>query len=120
MRISDWSSDVCSSDLNNPLLCDPVEGICGVSELSTNTGVSVQPTEKSVRIIYFTDPICSSCWGIEPQLRKLKLEYGNNVELEYRMGGLLPDWTYNSGGINKPSDVAQHWDEASEIGRAHV
>ncbi|TXI86965.1 MAG: DsbA family protein, partial [Crocinitomicaceae bacterium] len=53
------------------------------------------------------------CWGIEPQLRKLKLEYGNAIEIEYRMGGLLPDWSYNSGGISKPSDVAHHWDEVS-------
>jgi protein-disulfide isomerase-like protein with CxxC motif len=29
------------------------------------------------------------------------------------MGGLLPDWSYNSGGISKPSDVAAHWDEVS-------
>ena len=64
-------------------------------------------------MIYFTDPICSSCWGIEPQLRKLKLEYGDDLEIEYRMGGLLPDWSYNSGGISKPSDVAHHWDEVS-------
>jgi predicted DsbA family dithiol-disulfide isomerase len=41
------------------------------------------------------------------------LEYGNSIEIEYRMGGLLPDWNYNSGGISKPSDVAHHWDEVS-------
>ena len=29
------------------------------------------------------------------------------------MGGLLPDWSYNNGEINKPSDVAHHWDEVS-------
>lgn len=29
------------------------------------------------------------------------------------MGGLLPDWSYRSGGISQPSDVARHWDEAS-------
>jgi putative protein-disulfide isomerase len=29
------------------------------------------------------------------------------------MGGLLPNWSYNSGGISKPSDVAHHWDEVS-------
>ena len=98
---------------NNPLLCDPVEGICGIPDSTANTKVATQKTEKSVKVIYFTDPICSSCWGIEPQLRKLKLEYGNNVEIEYRMGGLLPDWSYNSGGISKPSDVAHHWDEVS-------
>ncbi len=64
-------------------------------------------------MVYFTDPICSSCWGIEPQLRRLKLEYGKDFVVEYRMGGLLPDWSYNSGGISKPADVATHWDEAS-------
>ncbi len=41
------------------------------------------------------------------------MEYGNAIEIEYRMGGLLPDWSYNSGGIGKPSDVAHHWDEVS-------
>jgi predicted DsbA family dithiol-disulfide isomerase len=73
----------------------------------------IKSDKKPVKIIYYTDPICSSCWGIEPQLRKLKLEYGNNIEVEYRMGGLLPNWSYNSGGISKPSDVAHHWDEVS-------
>ncbi|MDR2122528.1 MAG: DsbA family protein [Flavobacteriaceae bacterium] len=98
---------------NNPLLCDPVEGICGIPDSTTNSNVTTQNTEKPVKVVYFTDPICSSCWGIEPQLRKLKSEYGNSIEIEYRMGGLLPDWSYNGGSIGKPSDVAHHWDEAS-------
>ncbi len=98
---------------NNPLICDPVEGICGVPDSATANLFIVQKAEKPVKIIYFTDPICSSCWGIEPQLRKLKLEYGQLIEIDYRMGGLLPDWSYNSGGISKPSDVAHHWDEVS-------
>jgi len=99
---------------NNPLMCDPVEGICGIPDSTTKTKFATSPSiEKPVKVIYFTDPICSSCWGIEPQLRKLKLEYGNSIEIEYRMGGLLPDWNYNSGGISKPADVAHHWDEVS-------
>jgi len=98
----------------NPLLCDPATGICEVPGERTEIGtIDVKTNEKPVKVIYFTDPICSSCWGIEPQLRKLKLEYGTHVDIEYRMGGLLPDWSYNSGGISKPSDVAHHWDEVS-------
>lgn len=31
------------------------------------------------------------------------------------MGGLLPDWNYNSGGIGKPSDVASNWEEVSVL-----
>lgn len=98
---------------NNPLLCDPAEGICAIPGSDSSIEIPLQKTGKPVKIVYFTDPICSSCWGIEPQIRKLKLEYGENIKLEYRMGGLLPDWGYSSGGINEPADVAQHWDEAS-------
>lgn len=97
------------------MLCNPDSGMC---EMPINTNNSTQeikttPNTKALKIIYFTEPICSSCWGIEPQLRKLKLEYGANFDIEYKMGGLLPDWSYNSGGISKPSDVAKHWDEVS-------
>jgi len=101
-------------DKNNPLLCDPTEGVCAMSERIDSEEMKQQTADNPVKVIYFTDPICSSCWGIEPQLRKLKLEYGNFIEIEYRMGGLLPDWSYNSGSINKPSDVAHHWDEVSQ------
>lgn len=100
---------------SNPLLCNPENGICEIPTNKTDATDSVilKENKKPIKIIYYTDPICSSCWGIEPQLRKLKLEYGNSIDIEYRMGGLLPDWSYNSGGINKPSDVAHHWDEVS-------
>lgn len=99
---------------NNPLLCNTETGLCEIPTFEQQTKTnSVVSTENRIKIIYFTDPICSSCWGIEPQLRKLKLEYGEHLEIEYRMGGLLPDWSYNSGGISKPSDVAHHWDEVS-------
>lgn len=106
-------NDKKMKDQTNPLLCDPAAGACEIPQAANATNTTVTAIEKPVKVIYFTDPICSSCWGIEPQLRKLKLEYGNDVEIEYRMGGLLPDWSYNSGGISKPSDVAHHWDEVS-------
>lgn len=108
------TSTKMSEEKTNPLLCDPVSGMCEMPLGESSNAKTAIPTEnKPVKIIYYTDPICSSCWGIEPQLRKLKLEYGDYFEIDYRMGGLLPDWSYNSGGISKPSDVAHHWDEAS-------
>jgi len=98
----------------NQLLCDPETGVCEMPIIANDNPVqNVVSKNKPVKVIYFTDPICSSCWGIEPQLRRLKLEYGKDIELTYHMGGLLPDWSYNSGGISKPSDVAHHWDEVS-------
>ncbi len=101
------------ADKNNPLLCDLETGVCALPGAKADPPTAIHSSKKRLRVIYYTDPICSTCWGIEPQLRKLKLEYGNSIETEYRMGGLLPDWSYNSGGISKPSDVAGHWDEVS-------
>jgi len=104
-----------SMDANNPLLCDPEKGVCEIPTANPTTdSIKINTGKRPVKVIYFTDPICSSCWGIEPQLRKLKLEYGHEIDIEYHMGGLLPDWSYNSGGISKPSDVAHHWDEVSK------
>lgn len=99
---------------NNPLLCDIETGLCQLPpDLTEQEAQAINVEMKPIKLVYYTDPICSTCWGIEPQLRKLKLYYGNILDIEYRMGGLLPDWSYNSGGISKPSDVATHWDEVS-------
>jgi predicted DsbA family dithiol-disulfide isomerase len=72
--------------------------------------------EKEIEVLYFTDPICSTCWIIQPLLRKLKLEYNNYLDIKYSMGGLLPSWEgYNKGMIKKPSDAAKHWEEVCAI-----
>ncbi|MFT3793745.1 ClpXP adapter SpxH family protein [Flavobacterium sp.] len=99
----------------NPLLCNPEAGFCEIpSSGNPETQIAAVEQQKPIRIVYFTDPICSSCWGIEPQLRRLKLAYGDHFEIDYRMGGLLPSWDgFNGGGITQPLDVAQHWDEVS-------
>ncbi|HEU5148318.1 MAG TPA: ClpXP adapter SpxH family protein, partial [Chryseosolibacter sp.] len=98
----------------NAMMCDPETGLCEIPGASSmESDVNVTPDEKPVKILYFTDPICSSCWGIEPQLRKLKLEYGDYFDIEYRMGGLLKSWdTYGGRDVSGPTSVAQHWDEA--------
>jgi predicted DsbA family dithiol-disulfide isomerase len=106
------------TNATNPLFCDPDTGVCAVPGTDPEAIVtSDEPRTKAAKpitLLYFTDPICSSCWGAEPQLRRLKAEYGDAIDIQYHMGGLLPSWdVYNSGGIGKPSDVAGHWDEVS-------
>lgn len=44
-----------------------------------------------VRIVHFADPLCWWSWGLEPVLRRLKAVYGDNLEVEYRMGGVFDD-----------------------------
>ncbi len=97
-----------------PLHCDIETGVCEIPATQTNTeDTNLAAARKPVKLLYFTDPICSSCWGIDPQLKKLALEYGPYVEVEYRMGGLLQSWdTYGGRDVNGPVSVAKHWEEA--------
>ncbi len=80
------------------------------------TQLKEEEKEKPViEILYFTDPVCSTCWLVQPQLRKLSLEYGKYFEIKYHMGGLLPSWQgYNRGKIKNPNDAAEHWKEMAE------
>lgn len=91
--------------------CDMETGICEITQPSHKQ--TDESRNKAIKLLYFTDPICSSCWGIEPELRKLKQEYGAYFDIEYRMGGLLKSWDdYGGSDVNGPESVAQHWDEA--------
>lgn len=84
-----------------------------ISHQSSNNKLA--PKFKKVHLLYFTDPVCSTCWLIQPQLRKLKLEYGDYLEIEYCMGGLLPSWdNYKRGSISKPEDAAAYWRKAAQ------
>src|SRR3954465_4886465 len=98
--------------IENIMSCDIETGICEIPQ-SSHKEQEVK-RNKPVKLLYFTDPICSSCWGIEPQLRKLKQEYGAYFNIEYRMGGLLKSWSeYGGTDVRGPGSVAQHWEEAS-------
>ena len=98
--------------IENTMNCNMEIGVCETNEPSGKHNDDKR--NKAVKLLYFTDPICSSCWGIEPQLRKLKQEYGQYFDIEYRMGGLLRSWSeYGGTDVNGPQSVAQHWEEAS-------
>lgn len=44
-----------------------------------------------IKIYQFTDPICVWCWGNEPVVRALDYLYGNKVQIEFLMGGLVEE-----------------------------
>ena len=68
-----------------------------------------------IQVHYFTDPICSTCWIIQPLWKKLHLEYGRYLDIRYVMGGLLPSWKDCKGKIQSPSDAALHWKEVADF-----
>ncbi|TCS95467.1 ClpXP adapter SpxH family protein [Hazenella coriacea] len=97
----------------NGLFCDLQTGICGDSADDIQPVVLLKP-KKKVEIYYYTDPICSACWALEPLLKRFEEEYGEFVTIHYCMGGLLKGWErfIDAGnGIRQPKDVAPHWEE---------
>ncbi|MCC6369940.1 MAG: DsbA family protein [Bacteroidia bacterium] len=84
--------------------------------IAVETNTETLRKNKPIQVQYFTDPICSTAWMIQPFLRKLTLEYDEHINIEYRMGGLLPSWQgYDKGGISQPSDAAEHWEQVCAI-----
>src|SRR3954452_13061766 len=46
----------------------------------------------AVRARYHTDPACSASWAAEPRLRRLMVEFGDELEITYVMGGLAREF----------------------------
>jgi putative protein-disulfide isomerase len=46
----------------------------------------------SVSARYFTDPASSASWATEPMLRRLLVEFGNDLSITYVMGGLAREF----------------------------
>ncbi|GAB3036457.1 DsbA family protein [Natronobiforma cellulositropha] len=70
----------------------------------------------STTLVGFTDPFCTWSWGAEPVIRRTRAIYGDQIDLEFVMGGLVEDFeTFHDGanGISDPVDVAPHWEEAA-------
>lgn len=96
--------------------CDIETGICSTTTNKIEE-INLNKNQK-VKLIYYTDPICSACWTIEPELKRFMIEYGDFVDIEYKMGGLLPGWEGFSdapNGISSPKDVAIHWNEVGQF-----
>ena len=72
---------------------------------STTPSMTDQPT-----IIYIGDPMCSWCYGIAPELAKLKEAWAGKAEFKVLMGGLRPNATEPIDQEMKDF-LAHHWDE---------
>ena len=106
------------------MICDLETGVCGEAGDEEMEIIDFNQPEKSINIYYVTDPICSHCWAIEPELRRLVEQYGDNFNFHTVMGGLLEKWHDGpidpANGIYKPADVAGHWREVGEHSRMPI
>lgn len=106
------------------MICDLETGVCGVAEDEEMEIIDFNQPEKSINLYYVTDPICSHCWAIEPELRRFVEQYGEYFNFHTVMGGLLEKWHDGpidpANGIYKPADVAGHWREVGEHSRMPI
>lgn len=102
----------------NNLICDMETGVCGVAGDDEVEVIDLNQPKKTINLYYVTDPICSHCWALEPELRRFKEEYGHYFNFHTVMGGLLEKWDGGpvdpGNGIFGPADVAGHWREVGE------
>jgi hypothetical protein len=63
---------------------------------------------------YFYDPVLKEkfingkLFIVKGGINRQKTLAERREAADYNMGGLLPDWSYNSSGIGKPSAMATH------------
>jgi len=66
----------------------------------------------AVYITYYTDPLCSWSWAFEPQWRRLRYEFADQLHWANRMGGLIANWQqYNDplNDISRPVQMGPQW-----------
>jgi putative protein-disulfide isomerase len=76
--------------------------------MSVPITVNYFPRRLPVRLRYYTDPACSASWAAEPSLRRLQVEFGNEVQITYVMGGLSRQYEGDQ------SRLVHQWLDAAE------
>lgn len=62
-----------------------------------------------VHVAYFTDPLCPWSWSAEPELRRLQVEFSDQVQITYVMAGM-------SDEIDPGPKLASTLDAAAQTG----
>ena len=66
---------------------------------------------KPLEIYLFIDPLCPECWGLEPIIKKLVIEYGRFFTLKHVLSGNLA--TLNMRKRHKPETIAKVWERTA-------
>jgi putative protein-disulfide isomerase len=68
-------------------------------------------------LIYFSDPMCSWCYGFSTVLRRLQQEWGKDLHISFILGGLRP-WEKDAMSQEMKEMVKHHWHQvASRTGQ---
>ena len=92
------------------------------AEAATEKGAyqrsSIVARSMSVTVRYFTDPACSLSWSAEPTVRRLMVEFGENLGWTFVMGGLARDYTED--GARAYPRLVEEWLEVADESRMPV
>jgi predicted DsbA family dithiol-disulfide isomerase len=67
--------------------------------------------KKPIEIYVFVDPLCPECWGLEPIIRKLQIEYGQLFSLRHVLSGKID--SLNMGKNKNFENIAQVWEKTA-------
>ena len=93
---------------------DCVDDTCAIPESSTQA-----KEEKAFEpgpgkhIMLFADPMCSWCWGFQPESKKINDAINGRATLQVIMGGLRPGTTESWKG-EMQTYVQHHWQEVEK------
>ena len=68
--------------------------------------------KKPVEIYIFIDPLCPQCWGMEPVLKKLQMEYGPIISIKHVLTGKLVTPSFQKE-LQAPSQLADVWEKTA-------
>jgi len=60
-----------------------------------------------ITVYQFTDPVCIWCWGNEPVMRAIDYLYGDKIDTEFIMGGLVEDIATLFDDLDADDDVIE-------------
>ncbi len=63
----------------------------------------------SHEFLYFTDPMCSWCYGFAPEITRLQQNYEDRIPVQMVLGGLRPDETRAMPEATA-KEIAHHWE----------
>jgi putative protein-disulfide isomerase len=65
------------------------------------------------QLIYFSDPMCSWCWGFSPVVRAIQAQFGAALPIRLVMGGLRPGTTTPMSDEAR-DELRGHWRQVTE------
>jgi len=106
---NDKDDDYCADEV-----CDLPErkAAAGATSTITKNEKSFEPGPGK-HILLFADPMCSWCWGFQPELKKLISILNNRAQFHVVMGGLRP-YTSESWQGEMQTYVHHHWQEVQK------